>query len=345
MKKLFISVSMVSVVTFSCNNEPKENSKKEEHSENHKETIENKEEKNPSSIEIKGIAQNPEGIEYNKNNESYLLSSLNAGPIIQIEKDGTYKAFTSGEQFPMSTAGLQIDYKNNRLLATAFNGLELLDNDPNTKGISNLRIYNLETGVLENDINLSSLVPDAKAYFANDVTVDNDGNAYVTDWYAGVVYKVNTSGEASILWKNETGIPSGSNGIDYHPDGYLLVSLVSVNEKGLYADYGLVKIPLEEPQNANLVEISSEGFTGFDGMVFTQNRTVIGITNDGTNPGGNTIIELSSNDKWKTAEIVNSKSITASTTVAITPENLNYVINQDFQDSNKDTWLIEQVKF
>jgi len=35
----------------------------------------------------------------------------------------------------------------------------------------------------------------------------------------------------------------------------------------------------------------------------------------------------------------------ASTTVALTPDNKNYVINQNFADSLAKTWTIEQIKF
>lgn len=299
----------------------------------------------PAAIKIEGIAQNPEGIEYDKNDHTFLLSSLNAGPIIKIKPDGTYQPFTSGEPYPMSTAGLQVDYKNNRLLVAGFNGMELMDKDPATKGMANLRIYNLKTGVMEKDINLSSLAPDAPAYFANDVAIDKAGNAYVSDWYAGVVYKVDMDGKPSVFWKNETGVESGANGLDVHPDGYLLVSLVSVNEKGLYANYGLVNIPLSDPKSAKLVNMTNDGFTGFDGMVLNEKGNVVGVTNNGTMPGGNTLIELSSTDNWKSAKVVHSKNMPASTTVAVTPKNMNYVINQDFTSNDAKNWTIERIEF
>jgi len=300
----------------------------------------------PETITIKNIAQNPEGIEYNKADKTFLLSSLNAAPIIKVKADGTYTPFTRGEAFPLSTAGLQIDEKRNRLLVAAFNGAELepMEKDPKTKGTSNLRIYNLKTGVLEEDINLSALAPDGKAYFANDLTVDNNGNTYISDWYAGVVYKVDLDGKASLFWKNETGIPSGPNGIDFHPDGFLLVSILNVNGKGLYADYGLVKIPVKDPKAAKVVNIAS-GFTGFDGMVITDKGNVIGVTNNGKTAGGNTLIELAGEKDWETAKVVNTKAIKPSTTVAITPDNKNFVINQDFSDNAAKNWTIEQIKF
>lgn len=300
----------------------------------------------PSKIEIQGIAQNPEGIEYDKNDGTFLLSSMNAGPIIKIHTDGSYKPFTRGESFPMSNAGLEIDYKNNRLLVACFNGEEVMDGNPNTKGIAQLRIYDLETGILQKDINLSSLFPGAALYMANDIAVDNNSNVYVTDWFAGVVYKIDMEGNPSVFWKNNTGLQSGGNGIDFHSDGYLLVSLVSVNENGLYANYGLVKVPISDPNSASLVKIG-DGFTGFDGMVLKNNGIVVGVTNDGKTPGGNTLIELSSKDNWHSAEIINSKSITPSTTVAVTPENEHFVINQDFSPESAASlnWTIEKIEF
>ncbi len=297
----------------------------------------------PSSITISDIAQNPEGIEFNTKDNTFLLSSLNAGPIIKVHLDGSFEAFTKGERFPLSTAGLQIDYKRNRLLVAGFNGTELMDNDEKTKGTSFLRIYNLDTGEIQKEVNLSSLLPEAQSYFANDIVVDKNGNAYITDWYAKAIYKVDTDGKASVFWENTTSISSGPNGIDFHKDGYLLASILTVDGKGLYANFGLVKIPVNNPDNAKIVNISDEKFSGFDGMVINKSGNVVGVTNDGKTPGGNTLIELSSIDNWESAQSIHSVSIPASTTVALTPSNDYYIILQDFSDSFKKNWTIKKI--
>ncbi len=297
------------------------------------------------SIKIEGTAQNPEGIEYDKNDGSFLLSSINAAPVIKVSPDGAFRNFTSGEKFPLSTAGLQVDYKNNRLLAAAFNGAELFDNDPKTKGTAHLRIYNLKTGVIQKDIDLSPLAPDASAYFANDVAVDDDGNAYVSDWYAKVIYKVDLNGNASLFWVDKTGIPGGPNGLDFHPDGYLLVSVLNVNDKFIYTDYGLVKIPVDHPESAKIVDIQTPGYSGFDGMVVKPDGNVVGITNNGITSGGNMFIELSGKNNWERAKVINAKAITPSTTVAVTPNNQYYVVNQNFANDYALNWTIERVSF
>jgi len=301
--------------------------------------------KHSNTITIEGIALNPEGIEYDSNDQTFLLSSLNAAPITKVSMDGTYKPFTSGEKFPLSTAGLQIDPKRNRLLVAGFNGTEIMDKDPKTKGASFLRVYNLKTGVLEKEINLSSLAPEANAYFANDIAVDSAGNAYITDWYAGLIYKVDLEGKPSIFWKNSSGIAGGPNGIDFHQDDYLLVSIIKVNDKGIYEKHGLVKVPLANPNASSNVAITDVAFGGFDGMVITPKGKVIGVTNNRKTGGGNTLIELTSKDNWKSAQVTQVKAITPSTTVALTPEGESYVINQDFSDNFKKKWTVEHIVF
>lgn len=343
MKKIVFLIAVLSISITACKDNDK--TKSTDKAKTSKTDLKSEEPSYPDLVTIKGVKQNPEGIKFNKNDNTFFLSSLNAAPIIKINLDGSFKAFTSGEKFPLSTAGLQIDYKRNRLLVAGFNGTELMDKDPKTKGTAFLRVYNLKTGILEKDINLSSLLPDASMYFANDVTVDDKGNTYITDWYAKAIYKVDLDGKPSVFWKNNSGLKGGPNGLDFHKEGYLLVSLLNVNEKGLYSDYGLVKISINNPKSTSIVKISDTQFTGFDGMVLKSNGKVVGVTNDGSTPGGNTLIELSSKDNWESAEVVNSKAIKASTTVAVTANDKNYIINQDFSAPMKETWTIQQISF
>jgi len=131
MKNLIIAALSFLVMASSCNtaahNQEAEEGKPDAQSEEVETSF-------PGVVKIENVAQNPEGIEFDKTDNTFLLSSLNAAPILKINLDGTYVPFTKGEPFPMSTAGLQVDYKRNRLLAAAFNGTELLDDDPKTKG-------------------------------------------------------------------------------------------------------------------------------------------------------------------------------------------------------------------
>ena len=76
---------------------------------------------------------------------------------------------------------------------------------------------------MEQSINLSFLAPDDNSYFSNDIAIDKEGNSCISDWYAKVIYKVDVAGAATLFWSMNTGIPSGSNGLGFHLDDYLLV--------------------------------------------------------------------------------------------------------------------------
>ena len=88
MKNIFILIAAMSAVAVSC--KTIDTSDKYDGSTNF-----------PDAIKIEGIALNPEGIEYNKNDQTFFLSSLNAAPITKVNLDGTFKPFTSGEKFPL----------------------------------------------------------------------------------------------------------------------------------------------------------------------------------------------------------------------------------------------------
>ncbi|KAK3415388.1 uncharacterized protein LOC104456683 [Eucalyptus grandis] len=72
--------------------------------------------------------------------------------------------------------------------------------------------------------------PSDEKSFADDVAVDAEGNAYVTDAKASKIWKVGPDGELLSIIRSPLFIPKewyrnlvGLNGIVYHPDGYLLV--------------------------------------------------------------------------------------------------------------------------
>ncbi|KAG6432707.1 hypothetical protein SASPL_104292 [Salvia splendens] len=68
--------------------------------------------------------------------------------------------------------------------------------------------------------------------FADDVAVDTEGNAYVTDVKGSKLWKVGVNGELLYTINSPLFIPKewyynliGLNGIVYHPNGYLLVEI------------------------------------------------------------------------------------------------------------------------
>ena len=81
--------------------------------------------------------------------------------------------------------------------------------------------YDATTGAPRAYYDLSSLDPGA--HLANDLVLDARGNAYVTDSFAPVIYRIDTKGHASIFARDarfKTGEGFNLNGIAMHRGGY-----------------------------------------------------------------------------------------------------------------------------
>jgi sugar lactone lactonase YvrE len=159
---------------------------------------------------------------------------------------------------------------------------------------------------------ISSINPDLP-HIANDVAVDAEGYAYVTDTLSPVIYRVDLEGNPTIFMEDT--LFQYLNGIVYHPNGFLLL--------GSYPGI-LYKIPIDNPE---VFKVGiTDGYWGFmvtDGMIMHPDGTLIMVTFPDSEIG-----RLESDDDWKTAKAVGiSLGHTAGygTTVALRGEEV-YVI-------------------
>ncbi len=271
----------------------------------------------------------PEGIEYNKNNTTFLLGSLTMGDVLEVDFEGNHTNFTNDDDLQAS-AGVHIDYDGDRLLVTNLDPGAFMG----SKNVAGLNAYKLSTGEKINEVSFLELVPDAGFVTPNDIAVDATGNVYVTDFLGNVIYKVDQNYEASIF-ADTSMMLVGPNGIDFHPDGYLLVSNLLGNQ--------LLKMPVDNPNDVSVVGITDDRFSGMDGVVYRADGKLVGITSF------ETLVELSSTDNWATAMVDNSKALSdKGTTVAVTPEGNHYALLTDVVNPQVSTfteWVIELVEF
>jgi sugar lactone lactonase YvrE len=241
-KKLFYAASVVLMVLFaaSCSFYDFDD------------VFQSKRGKNKSPDEITFVQENlfPEGIEYDKRLNRFLVSSITYGSIGQVLDDGTYKKLIDDNDL-ISTIGIHIDQPRKRLLvAVADLGLSVKSSEATIGTLAALAAYDLYSGQRIFYADLGSLRP-GMGHFANDVTVDNQGNAYVTDSFAGIIYKVDQQGKGSIFYENDALAPEpgnfGLNGIDYDPRGYLLVTRSDAGQ--------LLRFPVNEPAAYSIVNL------------------------------------------------------------------------------------------
>ena len=153
----------------------------------------------PDAIVAERISFHPEGIEWDAANERFLTGSLTEGTIFEIADDGAVTPFIEDENLT-ATIGIHIDEENERLLVC--NSDPAAFGDPSVTGIAQLGIFDLNTGELLHFLDLGALLPEGR-HFCNDVTVDADGNAYVTDTFSPVIYQVTPDGEVSVFVQDD----------------------------------------------------------------------------------------------------------------------------------------------
>jgi sugar lactone lactonase YvrE len=260
----------------------------------------------PELIEVNVPGLFPEGIEWDAARGRFLLSSLSGQGINAVADDGTITPFASAEN-SMSAVGIHIDEATNRLLVNYSDASVF--GDPEATGQAALGIYDLETADLIHYVDLTPL-HDGR-HFANDLTVDAEGNAYVTDSFSPVIYQVTPDGAATVFVEDErlSNPNIGLNGIDYHPAGFLLTSVAGTP--------ALYKIPVDDPTALSEVALS-EPF-GADGMVLDDAGNLIAVAQFTGEDGSQRqeVVSVSSADDWATATIDQRAEVMGATTATI----------------------------
>ena len=284
MKKLLLSLLLVSFVISSCKKEPQIEQANAEI-----QTMATSANKHPVTAPPIIFTQTnlfPEGVVYDPFNNWFYVSSVTRGDIGIVKRDGTYSVFT-GDSALTSTNGLEIDKARKRLYVC---------NSPGS-----VAAYSLRTGQRIFLANLKALLPTTRI-FINDIALDAYGNAYATNSAAPVIYKITPGGIASIFYQDSAfALPAGQfgfNGIEFGHAGYLLVSFSSKNQ--------VIKFPLSSPSAYNFINLNAP-LIGPDGLLLSKDgKELIVVNNAGGREGK--VLSFASNDKWKTATLTDSFS-------------------------------------
>lgn len=176
----------------------------------------------------------PEGIAWEPRAGAFLISSLRGGQMGLVYPDGRYRRFSTDKGL-ITTSGMLVDTERNRVLVCNEDVGVSLHSAPGTRNrVAQVLEFNLDTGALQQTYDLSSL--SRGPTLANDLTLDAQGNIYVTDSFQPQIYKIDrVTRHVSILVRSSLLLPADApaaaqgtqpylNGIVYHPDGYLIAS-------------------------------------------------------------------------------------------------------------------------
>jgi sugar lactone lactonase YvrE len=271
---------------------------------------------NANDITFTAAQTYPESITWSAKQHVFMVGSVKRGTVGKVSVDGKYTPFIEDKRL-VSTLGLLVDDRRNTLWVTNSDPGAGEHTDVATRGkLAAVATYDARTGKPRDYFDLSKIDPGA--HLANDLVLDAQGNAYVTDSFAPVIYKIDTHGHASVFAQDsrfKTGEGFNLNGIAMHRDGYLIV--------GNYNSGELFRIDIHDPSKIDRVELP-EPLKGADGFNLVDDQHLIVVQNAGVDR----TVELASSNGWKTATIVRTqKSEQSMPTAAVKEGGKIYVLN------------------
>jgi hypothetical protein len=249
---------------------------------------------------VQHAALYPEAIEYDSARDRFLLGSFREGALYAVDPAGRTSLLV-GDPRLCSVLGIAVDAARGRVWAVNSDlGASAKPSAAGPKRVAGAGIYDLATGEA---IAYADLAPLAEGpHLANGIALDAEGNAFITDSFAPVIYKVTKDGEASVFLQDPrfAGAGVNLNGLIVHPDGYLIA--VKKNDGALF------KIPLDRPSAFTRVAVARD-FVGGDGLTLVGKGSLVVIANRTPAYAADAAYALTSRDGWATAEVASVREL------------------------------------
>ncbi|HAM09363.1 MAG: hypothetical protein A2X05_01775 [Bacteroidetes bacterium GWE2_41_25] len=201
----------------------------------------------------------PEGITYDPVSKQFFVSSINKEKVISVSTKGKVSDFINpGQDSIMETLGMKVDESERRLWVVS----NIKRDEMNYSAI---HIYNIDSKELVNKL----IVRSAEPQLLNDLVLTKKGEAYITDSYAGKIYRADAKLEKLELFAGPDSLLRWVNGIAVSPDDRILFPASGAFITTIDIRTGTIR-PIGDP--------SQIGTAGIDGIVFYKG-SLIGIVN------------------------------------------------------------------
>lgn len=242
----------------------------------------------------------PESGAYDSVGRAFYVGSRTKGSITRVDVDGTESLFFDPPpSSSLRTLGVAIDADARRLWVC------LQDTEAPSQSVWT---FDLSTGEADIEFDLASAAADATC---NDIALDSEGVAYVSDSANPRVYRANVDGEAIEIWADDPllagdGEQFGGNGIAVTDDDrYVLLSKTLSPS----TTPQLLRIERANPENIDGITTTPEITGSADGMSFLGGDLYLADVLLGD------ILRLTSEDAWGTAIIASSMQAAGTSTV------------------------------
>lgn len=201
----------------------------------------------------------PEGITYDPAGKTFYVGSIQKQKIVKISADGSVKDFVAPNDHLLQLVGMTVDNKG--MLWACNNSPE--HDSVNRK--SNVNVYRLKDGSLFRQFQIS----DNSKHLFNDLVIAQNGDVYVTDSDAGMLWRIRNGG-TDIEALTKPGSLPWANGLVIHPDQKRLLVCTG-------SGMGIASVELES-KKIEAFPVRKYLILGMDGMYLYKNH-LIGVQN------------------------------------------------------------------
>ncbi len=234
---------------------------------------------------LEGDDMFPEGVAFDPTARAFYVGRLTEAGLTRVDADGTQSVFVPSGPAMLSCAGMKVDDAARRLWVCG----------SDDAGSSRVYVYGLDDASLLETFDLAQLVDTASC---NDLALDGEGAAYVTDPPSSAIHRLAVGGDASVWATDPLFDPElmtlGLNGIAVTPDGAAVIVTKFISKQ-------LLRVSMDDPTQIVAVDLSGEPFAGGsliagpDGIVF-EGDTLYVVFDD-------VVAEVVPNQDWTTGAV------------------------------------------
>lgn len=209
----------------------------------------------------------PEGVAFDSKTRRFFATGLFSGQITRIDAaTGEEQVFYTSQGGPSQYSGAKVD-EERRLLWVCASELQSMTGA--------VIVLDVDSGELRHTFTLS------RGGICNDVCLDADGVAYVTDSFQPVIYRIDLrDGSAGDFVRDDQMLAAmgrmGLNGIAITPDGESIIG-------GFTSPSRLFLLPRRAPGRVREIALSGDPFTveqdpdfpGADGLIFLKDKLYV----------------------------------------------------------------------
>lgn len=194
----------------------------------------------------------PEGVAFDPTERMFYATSLQGGGIVRLDPLGQETVFRAPDN-RARLVGAKIDDAARRLWVCA-QQVDGLDN--------RVWVFDLDTGDLALEFLLGALATNGSC---NDLVLDSEGAAYVTDSTGPYLYRLDpATGTGSVfasdpLLADVSGVGLGMNGIALAPHGSALLV-------GKFIPASLLRVSLADPNDISVIALTGDTLPSPDGL-------------------------------------------------------------------------------